>query len=113
MLDLANTDGYAVGGFVVAAAVGGYCQLKKYGITWDKIKFKAAVPYEIAKSIYHQDNDRVAQKINLDDTLVEYLQKLAPGEDGTIDIEKAKAVIEDCAKWNNRKILIPTYKPKK
>ena len=99
-----NADWFVIGGSIVSVGVGAYTQMKKYGITWDKIKVKMAVPYDIAKAIYHQDNEKVAQKVNIDDTLVEYLQKLAPGDDGTIDIEQAKKVIEDCVRWNNHKL---------
>lgn len=46
-------------------------------------------------------NGNALTKLNMSDDLVDYLQKLAPGPDGTIDEEKAIAVLHDCIKWNN------------
>lgn len=46
-------------------------------------------------------NGNALTKLNMSDDLVNYLQKLAPGPDGTIDEEKAISVLHDCIKWNN------------
>jgi len=92
--------GVAISGFV------GYLLKKGYIDIWLS---KLIVPSEIIHAVKKQ-NGNALTKLNMDDELVDYLRMLAPGEDGTIDEEKAKEMIHDCIAWNNR--LIKTV-PKK
>jgi len=98
-----NNDGYAMGVFAVAIVAGAYSQLKKYDITFDKIMTKARMRYDIAKAIEPLDDDAVLQ----------FLQILAPGPDGTIDVEEAKRVICDFVTYHNRvSKMLPMHQKK-
>jgi hypothetical protein len=80
-----------------------YTYLKRAGYIkiW-KTKL-TGVTYEEAKAIQGQNGNALV-KLNMSDELVDYLQQLAPSEDGTIDEEAAVAALRDCIKWNNHLI---------
>lgn len=94
--------GAGLGGIIIVAG-SVYTYLKQKGIIDIIVTKLTAVSYEEAKAI-QDSNGNALTKLNMSDELVEYLQKLAPSEDGTIDEEKAIQALRDCIHWNNRLI---------
>lgn len=99
VIAIGETIGTSIG-ILITIAISAYAYLKRMGYIkiW-KTKLKG-VTYEEAKAIQGQNGNALI-KLSLSDELVEYLQKLAPCEDGTIDEEKAIEALRDCIKWNN------------
>lgn len=79
----------------------GYLVKKGYVDIW---LTKLLVPSEVIHAVKRQ-NGNALDKLNMSDEIVNYLRRLAPAEDGTIDEAKAIECLHDCIKWNNR--IIP------
>lgn len=85
----------AIGSAIVF--IGGYLLKKGYIDIWLTKLFTST---EVIHAVKRQ-NGHALTKLNMSDELVDYLQKLAPSADGTIDEEAAIQVLRDCIKWNN------------
>jgi hypothetical protein len=102
----------AIAGIFTTFIIAVYTILKKNGI-WDIWKNKLLVPVQIVEAVKQQENGSALAKLQLSDELFKFLQELAPNEDGTINEDRAKEVMSDCIKWNNRVIQIKKQQQKK
>lgn len=106
-LDTESIGGALAGICTAGIGIYGYLKSKGYLAIWKK---KLTLNLEVVDAAHNQ-NGHALTKLNMSDDLVEYLQKLAPGVDGTIDEEQAIACLRDYIKWNNRVIrTIPDMK---
>lgn len=88
---------------VLGAIVGAVYRYLKYLGYIDIWKKKLTLNIDVVDAA-HRQNGNALNKLNMSDDLVNCLQRLAPGENGTIDEEKALECLKDYIKWNNHLI---------